>query len=1194
MNAIPLRHFLIRALFLGMMLLSFNAPAWQGMSAPKLHVEGRFLKDPNGKNVLLHGYMQPTETWFNGGGRWYSNPNDWTNPANVAGMLNYLKNAATLMSNTNALYGRSHGWYCNFVRMNTDSIGGWTQQEGLINATQFGGWIQNFIVPFAEHLKSRGMYLVISATGPINTPNNGTRNAGVVEQQRLLTFWQTVANASGVKSADNIMFELMNEPVDIESVPGNGDWGNHQPKYFAAFRDWIQPVINVIRATGADNVIWVPTLEWQGSPHQHALYPFTGSNCGIAAHYYPAYGGVFDNATAVQNLWNSQYKPAADLWPMMITELFWTPMPDDPWNLVNGTTAGFGNAIRSAMDNQGNVSYIVGFLGDLLDDLNDALPPNCALSTREGAQAYFDWLPSYIGAAPRGGPSDVAATATSATGVLLTWSPLVGASSYSVKRAPNSGGPYTVVASGITGTNFADTVTELIRHYYVVSAVVDGSETPNSMEVSVKLPFPWASQDIGATGVAGSSIFNNGSFSARGSGADIWGTADAFRFVYVPVTGNCAITARVLSVQNTDPWAKAGVMIRGSLNANSAHSIVAVTPGNGVAMQSRSSTGGTTVNNSNTTGLNAPYWVRLVRNGSTFTGFRSVDGVAWFQVSSTTIAMGSTVYAGLALTSHNNSSLCTAVFDNVTLPGWENGMPPLPPSDLMATAANGQVELVWQASTNAVSYNIRRSTANGGPYTFLAHVSTTNFTDTAVSNAVPYFYVVSALNIAGESGNSSQVSAPPQFINPSGLTVTPVSATQCLLAWETFTNATSYNVKRSTISGGPYTTVATGVATTNFTDTAPAGMKFFYVVSAMVGAIETPNSPEATFNLPYPWLTQEVGSVGLTGSATISNGGFSVVGSGNDIWDTSDAFRFLYVPVSGNFSITARVVSLQNTDPWAKAGVMIRANLNANSPNVFMAVTPGNGVTFQTRSTAGGTSGFNNTTGLVAPYWVRLVRSGNTFTAFRSVNGASWVQQGSAATISMASTVYVGLAVTAHNNSALCTATFDNVTLPGWSNWTVPSAPTALSGVAENGEAALTWAAAASATSYNVKRATTNTGPYVVIANTSTTDFTDIGITNGITYHYVVSALNPAGESGDSDSTALVSRPPVNLSLIETNLVLSWPLASDGFRVQACTNLISGEWMDVTSPAPAIVGDQWQFVAPEPDGSASIFYRLVK
>jgi len=79
--------------------------------------------------------MQPTETWFNGEGQRYSNPTDWNNTANVAGMLNFMRDAATVMSDTSPKYGRSHGWYATFVRVNVDNPGGWTAQGGLVNAS---------------------------------------------------------------------------------------------------------------------------------------------------------------------------------------------------------------------------------------------------------------------------------------------------------------------------------------------------------------------------------------------------------------------------------------------------------------------------------------------------------------------------------------------------------------------------------------------------------------------------------------------------------------------------------------------------------------------------------------------------------------------------------------------------------------------------------------------------------------------------------------------------------------------------------------------------------------------------------------------------------------------------------------------------------------------------------------------------
>jgi hypothetical protein len=194
----------------------------------------------------------------------------------------------------------------------------------------------------------------------------------------------------------------------------------------------------------------------------------------------------------------------------------------------------------------------------------------------------------------------------------------------------------------------------------------------------------------------------------------------------------------------------------------------------------------------------------------------------------------------------------------------------------------------------------------------------------------------------------------------------------------------------------------------------------------------------------------------------------------------------------------------------------------------------------------------------------------------------------------MAATVYAGLAVTSHDVATPCTATFDNVSVPGWPPLALPPIPTGLSGVADNGQATLIWSGSTNATSYNVKRSTINGGAYSTIANVTATNRTDIGLTNGTTYYYVVSAVNPAGESTNSVQLTLTPRPPVSLTLTESNLTLSWPLASEGFRLQSRTNLVLGDWENVTSPVPQIVGNQWQVNLPITTTAASIYYRIVK
>jgi hypothetical protein len=179
------------------------------------------------------------------------------------------------------------------------------------------------------------------------------------------------------------------------------------------------------------------------------------------------------------------------------------------------------------------------------------------------------------------------------------------------------------------------------------------------------LPSPWVDLDIGSVGVAGSTQHANGTFTVNASGADIWGTADAFHYVYQPWNGDGSLVARVGSVSNTHNWAKAGVMFRATLDASSAHAFMLVSAANGVAFQRRASAGATSVTTT-VTGVTPPRWVRLDRNGSTFTAYYSNDGTSWTTVGSDSIALPSSLFVGLAVTSHNNAALTTATFDAVT------------------------------------------------------------------------------------------------------------------------------------------------------------------------------------------------------------------------------------------------------------------------------------------------------------------------------------------------------------------------------------------------------------------------------------------------------------------------------------------------------------------------------------------------
>ena len=166
----------------------------------------------------------------------------------------------------------------------------------------------------------------------------------------------------------------------------------------------------------------------------------------------------------------------------------------------------------------------------------------------------------------------------------------------------------------------------------------------------------------------------NGAFTVSGSGNDIWNAADALRFAYKKLSGNGSITARVDSQTNTNAWAKAGVMIRETLDPGSMHAAVVVTPSNGVSFPYRTATAGASLQ-TNVGGLAAPCWVRLTRTGNVFKAEYSMDGKTWTQVGTdTTIPMEATAYVGLAVTSHDAMKISTAEFANVTITGGVFGL----------------------------------------------------------------------------------------------------------------------------------------------------------------------------------------------------------------------------------------------------------------------------------------------------------------------------------------------------------------------------------------------------------------------------------------------------------------------------------------------------------------------------------------
>jgi hypothetical protein len=204
-----------------------------------------------------------------------------------------------------------------------------------------------------------------------------------------------------------------------------------------------------------------------------------------------------------------------------------------------------------------------------------------------------------------------------------------------------------------------------------------------------------------------------GTFTMSAAGVDIWGTADEFRYAYKQLAGAGSIVAQVLSVQNTDPWAKAGVMIRESLDPGSKFAFVCITPGNGCRFQGRLATGidatsDTSVVTTEQTAITAPYWVRLDRDAAgNFNGYYSSDGVTWQAMSwnPQSITMPPTVYIGLALTSHSSGVTCVAGFSDVQTTGTVSPLVWTQEAIGADMASNDPEQMYVALNGNAVVYN---------------------------------------------------------------------------------------------------------------------------------------------------------------------------------------------------------------------------------------------------------------------------------------------------------------------------------------------------------------------------------------------------------------------------------------------------------------------------------------------------------
>ena len=415
-----------------LMLLSCITIWAQGVKPlPTLHVEGRWLVDKHGNQVVLHGVMDTPSNYFNGG-RWEgSKARGWWDHYNETGRVNCLNYFEKLFAGMEQAK-------CNVFRLHMDPA--WTNDDNItatgftknaegktidpngqvvdgeadishFSETLYKHWLPTLYLELAKKAMNHGLYVVVRPPGVC--PHD--LKVGDYYNQYLKLIWDIFSQNEYIKQhAGQISIELANEPVSVRNAQNQDD-----PK---ALHDFFQPIVDKIRENGFTGIIWVPGTGWQANYTSYAQHPITGENIGYAVHDYNGWYGCDDkNLSASDVPAATQRKieqfhnqvPVVDTNPVMITEIDWSPFKPGTghynehgdWVESNygtwatGRTSVWGNITKGVYDHFGNVSMTLSGTGCLLDidrllAIGQVSPAFNGLEEACG-KACMDWFADY-------------------------------------------------------------------------------------------------------------------------------------------------------------------------------------------------------------------------------------------------------------------------------------------------------------------------------------------------------------------------------------------------------------------------------------------------------------------------------------------------------------------------------------------------------------------------------------------------------------------------------------------------------------------------------------------------------------------------------------------------------------------------------------------------------------------------------
>jgi hypothetical protein len=592
----------------------------------------------------------------------------------------------------------------------------------------------------------------------------------------------------------------------------------------------------------------------------------------------------------------------------------------------------------------------------------------------------------------------------------------------------------------------------------------------------------WLDLNIGASSQAGGAEADGtGNYILDVAGRDIWGPADSFNYMYQPLNGNGQLVARVLGMQGTNAYMKAGVMVRETLNANSRNAMTLVGLNQGTFFQWRPATGNRTEQTIGITNVAAPYWVKIVRSGDWVGGYTSPDGVSWTLVDWQTFSgLAPQVYVGLAVASHNRNFLASAGFDQVSLSQVN-------PSEVLNPYVGTGDGLVGSYYPNRHLYGVPiTNRVDGNINLAFLHLVASGFTNATVfTNECMKklgLTLKDEFSVRWTGELQAQFTEPYTFYaeNDDGVrvwlneqliiddwgshyskvdsaTINLVSGQRYLLRVEYFQNHGDMQMKLGWSSPStPRRLISQSQLYTQPLDADGNGLPDLWEQHYFGQTGVDPNADldgdglsnlqeyqrhtdpasSSSWGVPNEWTHGDIEDDSRRNHGTASYDGsvFTVSSAGQDIWRRGDCFHYLYQAIGTNGEVVARVLEIQGTNLYEKVGLMVRETLNSDARNVLLTTSRSNGMAYQSR---GGVwdetrqNAWRSNSG--ADCWLKLVRNNDWIGGYVSTNGTSWTLFTWETFKGLAPKVFVGIAVAASNGSgsndviSACTAQFDQV-----------------------------------------------------------------------------------------------------------------------------------------------------------------------